>query len=119
MFQLLKLSIHLLWKKKRYTLRGVIINRVKDIFIDDYIKRISGNKTLFIKYGKVIKEKQNIILKAIPIPIRNKSTYYFEYNTIGVIYTETYISKDGTVKIYALGFKSVLNKYVVMYNIDR
>lgn len=37
-------------------------------------------------------------------------TYNLEDKLIGVIDTETYKANDGTIKIYALGFKSVLDK---------
>lgn len=42
-----------------------------------------------------------------------------EDNNIGVIDTETFTAKDGTVKIYALGFKTVLDKDVHMFYIDK
>lgn len=42
-----------------------------------------------------------------------------ENNNTGVIYTETYKAKDGSIKIYSLGFKTVLDKEPVMYYIDK
>lgn len=103
--------------KIRYTLNGIMLERVKDIFVDDYIKRVSGNKTIFIKDGEVLKVEKSIELKSLSITTKDKG-FVEDYN-IGVIDTETYKARDGSIKIHALGFKTVLDKDVVMFYIDK
>lgn len=94
-----------------------MINRIKDVFCDGYIKRISGNKTMIIEDDKLIKVEQTILLKTIPKP--KVTVGNIEDRNIGTIDTETYTAKDGTIKIYALGFKTLLDKEVFMYYIDK
>jgi hypothetical protein len=99
-----------------YTMNGVLLNRVKDIVYKNHIKRISGNKIITIENNTITKIEQNIQLKSIQKP---KSIYSnIEDVNIGVIDIETYTSKDGTVKVHALGFKSVLDVNPVIYYID-
>lgn len=101
----------------RYSLSGTMINRIKDVSCGDFIKRISGEKTIIIRDGKIVKMEQNIKIKPIPKPT-NKSSIV-EDNNIGVIDTETYKANDGTIKINALGFKTILDKEPVMYYIEK
>ena len=63
--------------------------------------------------------KQNIIpAKAIEKP-RKMSTLFINNPNIGVIDTETFLSMDGTQKIYALGFKTNLAKDPIVYYIKK
>ena len=62
-----------------------------------------------MKYSKLYK---NVKLRSIPKPKKVE-------DFIGVIDTETYIANDGNIKIYPLGFKTILDKEVVIYYIDR
>lgn len=101
----------------RYSLSGTMINRIKDVSCGDFIKIISGEKTIIIRDGKIVKMEQNIKIKPIPKPT-NKSSIV-EDNNIGVIDTETYKANDGTIKINALGFKTILDKEPVMYYIEK
>jgi hypothetical protein len=103
--------------KIMFSLGGVVINRITDIFHEDYIERISGSKTIIIKNDKMIKSEQTISLKPIPKP--KKIDYGVEDSNVGVIDTETYIGNDGSIKLYSLGFKTILYKNVVMYYIDK
>jgi hypothetical protein len=94
-----------------------VVNRVRYILCDGFVKREVGEKTVIIRDGHIIKIEQNIKLKAIAKP-RNKASTV-EDNNVGVIDTETYRDADGNIRIYALGFNSILNKEPVMYYIDK
>lgn len=103
--------------KIRYSLSGVVINKVKDVICDGYVKRTSAGKTIFIEEGLIVRVEQDLLLKQIPK--QTKEVRYVENNNIGVIDTETYRAADGSIKIYALGFKSILDKDVSMYYINK
>lgn len=94
-----------------------MVNRVTDILCDGFVKREVGENTVIIRDGHIIKIEQNIELKAIAKP-RNKASNV-EDNNVGVVYTETYRDADRNIRIYALGFNSILNKEPVMYYIDK
>ncbi|RYE15200.1 MAG: hypothetical protein EOP34_04150 [Rickettsiales bacterium] len=102
--------------KIRYSLAGVLVNRVKDTLCDGYLRREAGEKIMLIRNGHIIKIEQNIKLKSIPKPRNNVSS--IEDRNIGVIDTETYRDVDGTMKIYALGFHTFLNEEPIMYYIN-
>jgi len=61
--------------------------------------------------------KQNIKLKSIS-KLENKVLFINNPN-IGVIDIETYLSKDNTNKVYALGFKTVLDSKPIIYYINK
>ena len=103
-------------KKIRYSLNGVIINRVIDNVVNNIIHRNSGDKQIVISGDKVISTKQNIKLKAIEKP--KVKSLYVENSNIGVIDVETYRTYDNTFKVYALGFKTNLDEKAVIYYID-
>lgn len=99
-----------------FTLTGNLLNRVTDLLEGDILKRITGSKTMFIKKGEVIKVEEHIKLQSIPVT--KSTTSRIEDSTIGSIDTEVYTAKDGTSKVHAIGFKSILDKNPVMYYID-
>lgn len=103
--------------KLRFSIGGILINRVKDVFRDNLIHRFYGENLFIIRDGIIIKSEQNIKLKPIDKPSRKFSRV--EDNNIGVIHTETYTASDGTIKIHALGFKTLVNKQPVMFYIDK
>jgi hypothetical protein len=105
--------------KIRYSLSGNMITRVTDVLHNGFIKRISGERTVIIKQGNIIRTEQNIKLIALPKP--KNTTAIFEDKNIGVIDIETYKDDEdtGDVKIHALGFKTLLDKEPMMYYIDK
>lgn len=103
--------------KIKYSLQGTLIKRVKDVMCNGFIKIISGEKTVMIKDGKVLQIENRIKLKAIPKPVKRFSIV--EDNNIGVIDTEIYTDNNGIVKVYALGYYTILDKEPVMYYVDK
>nr|YP_010692869.1 hypothetical protein P1Q94_mgp28 [Periconia digitata]WCA44868.1 hypothetical protein [Periconia digitata] len=83
--------------KIKFSLKGYIISRVKDLFSNDEIKRTSGSVTMTIIDDKLVKKEQLIKLQCIPRP-RNK-TANVEDRNIGTIDLETYTDKDGVVML--------------------
>lgn len=61
--------------------------------------------------------KQHIKFKSIDKP-KNKVLYISNPN-FGVIDTETFISNDGIIRIYALGFRTNLDNNPTTYYIDK
>ena len=104
-------------EKIRYSLSGVIINRITDNVTNNLIHRVSGNQEVIIDGDKVISIKQDIKLKPIKKP--NVKSLFVENNNIGVIDIETYKTYDNTFKIYALGFKTNLDEKSTIYYIDK
>ena len=104
--------------KIRYSINGVIISHVTDIAVNDVILRNSSERQLVIRDNKVVSTTQNIKLKALDKPI-NKQLFVGSYNYIGVIDIETYQSRNGSIKVYALGFKTNLLKKAIVYYIDK
>ena len=71
---------------------------------------------MFIKGKKVIKSYRDKKLRSISKKLAPQASH--ENYNIGVIDTETFRSSDGTNKIYALGFKSYVNKERTVYYIE-
>ena len=110
--------------KIRYSISGVVLGHVTDIGTclrsiaqGDIIIRNSGETQLIIRGNKVISITQNIKLKPLDKPI-NKPLFV-ENNNIGAIDIETYESKDGIIKVYAIGYKTNLNPKAVTYYLDQ
>ena len=55
--------------KIRYTLSGLLINRIKDVYSNSYIKRYSGENSIFSKDKQVVKLEQLIKLKPLQKPL--------------------------------------------------
>lgn len=109
--------------KIKYSLSGVIINRVTDTNVHDggndfFIRKSGGKEILFDINYKPVKLLENIPLRAIEKVQENKKLFVSDPN-LGVIDTETFLSNDGTQKIYALGFKTNLQDEAVVYYIDK
>ena len=92
--------------KIRYSMNGVILSHVTDTVVNDIILRNTGEKQIVIRGNNVISSTQNIKLKALIRPI--SKPLFVENSNIGVIDIETYKAKDGSIKVYALGFKTNL-----------
>ena len=106
-------------EKIRYSLNGVVINRVIDRLFNDKIIRKIGEKEISLDYNnKVLSTKLNIKLKPI-IKYSTKKTSFTENPNIGVIDLETFLGNDGIQKIYALGFKTNLDPNPVHYYISK
>ena len=104
-------------EKIRYSLDGVIINRVIDSLNNNFIIRKTGGKEIIINNNNVIDFiKQDISLKPIPKPSFKSNP--IPNPNIGVIDTETYLDNDNTNKIYALGFKTNLDDKPVIYYLN-
>lgn len=104
-------------EKIRYSLDGVVINRVIDIKDNNnLVVRKSGEKEILIANNKVLMTKQNIKLKCIEKP--NSNVLFIGNPNIGVIDTETFLAKDNKYKIYALGFKTNLVDSPIIYYIN-
>jgi hypothetical protein len=109
--------------KIKYSLSGVIINSVTDTNVhdggNDFFIRKSGNKEILFDVNyKPVKLIENITLRPIEKVKENKKLFVSDPN-LGVIDTETFLSNDGTQKIYALGFKTNLQDDPVIYYIDK
>lgn len=87
------------------------------LLIKSIIIRKSGEKEILLKDNRVMMIKQNIKLKSIP-KLENKVLFVNNPN-IGVIDIETYLAKDNTNKIYALGFRTVLDTKPIIYYINK
>jgi hypothetical protein len=104
-------------EKIRYSLDGVVINRVIDRKDNNnLVVRKSGEKEIMLANNKVLMTKQNIKLKCIEKP--NSNVLFIGNPNIGVIDTETFLSKDNKYKIYALGFKTNLVDSPIIYYIN-
>lgn len=103
-------------EKIRYSLSGVVINRVIDKIENNLVIRKAGEKEIVLDNNKISIVKQNK-LKAIEKP---KSKVLFVSNpNIGVIDIETYLTNEGISKVYALGFKTNLDNDPIIYYIDK
>lgn len=73
-------------EKIRFSLDGVIINRLTDSVINNYVIRKSGEREIILKNNKVISIKQNIKLKALEnLSDKKLEKKVFPNNNIGVI----------------------------------
>lgn len=106
-------------EKIRYTLHGVVLNRVTDNVVDNVIYRNIGDKQIVIENNKIISTRQNIKLKALEKP--NIKPLFVENNNIGVIDIEVYKIFDDIqkYKVYALGFKTNLDDKPIIYYLDK
>lgn len=103
--------------KIRYSLNGVVMNHVTNTLLDNgIVSRKSGNLEIFIKNNNVINSKQN--MKLIPIDKPSIKYSIISNPNIGVIDCEMYDANDNIKKVYALGFKTNLDKNPVTYYID-
>lgn len=103
-------------EKFRFSLGGVLISSVVDIVQGDAITRHSKGKIIESIGSNVLKISLPIALK--PVEKSYKPSLFIENKNIGVIDTETYVAKDNISKIYALGFKTNLDKNSVTYYIN-
>ena len=105
-------------EKIRYFLSGNIINHVTDSLNNDLVIRKSGEKQIIFNSNKeILFVKENIKLKAVDKP--TIATAFIENNNIGSFDMETYLDNKGKVKVYALGFKSNLDKDCYIKYINR
>lgn len=102
--------------KIKFTLTGNVFNRVVYNFEGDMLKRVTGNKIIFIKDDKIIKVEESIQL--LPLHIAKSTPDRVEDNYFGVIETELYTCNDNVKKVYAIGFKSILDNTPIMYYMD-
>src|SRR6266704_1699950 len=85
-------------EKIRYSLDGVVINRVIDRKDNNnLVVRKSGEKEIILANKKVLMTKQNIKLKCIEKP--NSNVLFIGNPNIGVIDTETFLAKDNIYNI--------------------
>ena len=98
-----------------YIYKLICIYALYSYYIYYYV--IICEKILFIKNGSAFRVEQKIKLKPLP-KLMNKWSLV-ENSNIGVIDTETYKANDDTIKIYALGFKTILDKEPIVYYIDK
>ena len=105
-------------EKIRYSLDGILINRVIDTIHNNFIIRKSGGKEIIINnnYNTIDFIKQDITLKPIPKPSFKSNP--IPNPNIGVIDTETYLDNNNINKIYALGFRTNLEDKPTTYYID-
>lgn len=103
-------------EKIRYSLDGVIISRITDRIVNNYVIRNTGGKVTVFKDNKVLSINQTIKLKAIDKP--NIEPLFVENDNIGVIDLECYKNIRGIDKVYALGFKTKIKEKPVTYYID-
>ena len=96
--------------KIRYFISGVVISHVTDNAVDNLILRSSGERLITIDNGKIVNTRQNIKLKALESP--NYKPLFVDNSNIGVIDIETSRANDNTFKVYALGFKTNLDKKI-------
>ena len=104
-------------EKIRFSLGGVMINRVTDSVVDDYVVRNAGNKVIYFKDNEVMESIQNIKLKPVEKPVIKQ--IFVSNPNLGSIDCETYLSNDNTYKVYSLGFRTNLHSEPVIYYIDR
>jgi hypothetical protein len=104
-------------EKIRYSLDGVLINRVVDSLHNNVLTRKSNEKTItFNDNYEIISISQKIKLMPIDKP-KSTNLSFISNPNIGVIDTETYTARYDINKIYALGFRTVLSNEPVMYYI--
>lgn len=101
----------------------MIINSVTDTNVYDsgdnlFIRKSAGKEILFDINYKPIKLKENIHLRPIE-KVKENNKLFVSNPNLGVIDTETFLSNDGTQKIYALGFKTNLQDEAVIYYINK
>ena len=77
-----------------------------------------GSNSLYIKDKKIIKSVNPIRFKAIE-KTNLKYNSWLPNTNIGVIDTETYVSYNGIIKIYALGFRTKLSNEPKIFYIDK
>ena len=104
-------------KKIRYFLDGIVVSHVIDRVLNNFFIRNIDNKEIVFRNNKVICIKQNIKLKAVDKP--ESKTLFIEDNNIGSFDIETYRNNNGETKVYALGFKSNLDKDCYIKYINR
>ena len=92
--------------KLRYSINGVVLSHVIDIAAGNVVLRNTGEKQLVIRDSKVVSITQDIKLKPLDKP--KHQPLFVEDNNIGVIDIETYESRNGSIRVYALGFKTNL-----------
>ena len=102
--------------KIRYSLDGVMINKITDEISNGSIIRKSGNKEITIIDNEIMQSKQNIPLK--PIEKIKYESLFIENPNIGVIDCETYLNLNDVNKIYCLGFMTNLNDKPIIYYVD-
>ena len=105
-------------EKLKYSLSGVLLNRIVDVIIDNKVVRIKGLETIYITNNLVTKTSNLISLKAIE-PYKIKDISWLPNRNIGVIDLETYLNNKDTYVVYALGFKTNLDNEPVVYYIDK
>jgi len=108
-------------EKILFNLKGDIISRVLDSAKEnEFFVRKQGNSEFTFNKNKYY--GTSAILNMTPITSIRNPMYVLDTN-IGAIDTETYEDSDGIKKIYALGFKSNLDKsektfYISDYGYD-
>lgn len=105
-------------EKIKFHINGSVLGRIVDKYLKDgSVIRTLGKSNSIIKDNKVVFTENMVLLKALE---KSKPEALFISNpNIGVIDTETYRDVHGISKIYALGFRTNLDKRPVTYYIDK
>ena len=105
--------------KLKYSMGGILLERVTDTFVGNSIIRKKGLEYMYIENNNEVTKLTNTIkFNAIEKYVIKKSSWLPNPN-IGVIDTEVYLNKDkNLMEIYALGFRTNLLDYPVTYYID-
>lgn len=93
---------------------GICLYEAKDIIEVNYFIRVIGNISLKIKNNNIIQISKNIKLESLQLN-NYKSKRIVEYSprsnpNFGVLDLETYEDVDGSSKIYAIGYVTLLEK---------
>lgn len=105
-------------QKVKYSLSGLLITNMVDLYDNNIIIRNYNNKKVVIEDNKHINFIEEDI-KFDPIPksyLKYKS--FIANRNIGVIDIETYTTRDSDTKIYALGFRTNLEDEPTIYYIN-
>jgi DNA polymerase type B, organellar and viral len=97
---------------------GILIVTAADIQLDtqSFIRRIK-NLTLTIKNQKIVQIKINVHLPIIKV--QRKMMVTERNNNIGAFDIETFMDTDGISKVYALGFKTIIDNISHLFYITQ
>lgn len=105
--------------KIRFTVEGAVYSRVIDSIEGNITTRKYNNKIVnFTNDGEFLSIFREVMLNYVPTPKYDGERYLPNVN-IGVIDTETYKVGDDTAKVYAAGFRSVLDSEPQTFYIDK
>ena len=107
-------SIH----KIRFSINGVLLDSFTDNIKGGYVHRVTGtHTTVYNDNNLALYTEKNLKLVSIKNWKKPKISFVTKPN-IGVLDTETYFGSDNVSRIYAIGFKTDLDKQATTYYLD-